>query len=243
MRASSEGTASPVTVAVTTRSTSDGVRSAALSASTSAREPSSTACSMKRSLACPKSPSPAYWSSGRTVCRRSTPALAWKRRSSDRSRLRSEMNSPKASVISACGCEWGGSAPRTERILMSATSGCGSRWQVRGGSGGTDEAAQQPARQSGVDAAVAEAELDEGVEGVAVATGSVDPGVDDAGRLRQPRGRPGVPQVGAQQGAYDAAVLGAGFRGPDRHAPPAPRCGRRRCRWRRRSRSPRRSSG
>src|SRR6476661_8516276 len=223
MRASSEGTASPVTVAVTTRSTSDGVRSAALSASTSAREPSSTACSMKRSLACPKSPSPAYSSRGRTVCRRSTPALAWKRRSSDRSRLRSEMNCPKASVISACGWEWGGSAFRTERILMSATSGCGGRRQVRCGpvwsvwsvwSAWSGQAAQQPARQPGVDTAVAEAELDERVEGVAVTAGGVDPGVDDAGRLRQPRRRPGVPQVGAQQGAYDAAVLGAGPRGP-----------------------------
>src|SRR6478609_247244 len=215
MRASSEGTASPVTVAVTTRSTSDGVRSAALSASTSAREPSSTACS--------KSPSPAYSSRGRTVCRRSTPALAWKRRSIDRSRLRSEMNCPNASVISACGCEWGGSAPRTERILMSATSGCGGRRQVRCGpvwsvwsvwSAWSGQAAQQPARQPGVDTAVAEAELDERVEGVAVTAGGVDPGVDDAGRLRQPRRRPGVPQVGAQQGAYDAAVLGAGPRGP-----------------------------
>ena len=67
---------------------------------------------------------------GRTVWRRSTPAFAWKRRSSDRSRLRSEMNCAKASVISACGWEWGGSAPRTERILMSATSGCGGRRQV-----------------------------------------------------------------------------------------------------------------
>ena len=56
IRASSDGTARPVTVAVMIRSTSDGVRSAALRASTRARAPSSTACSMKRSLVCPKSP-------------------------------------------------------------------------------------------------------------------------------------------------------------------------------------------
>jgi hypothetical protein len=56
IRASSEGTASPVTVAEMIMSTSVGVRSAALSASWSARAPSSTACSMNRSLAWVKDP-------------------------------------------------------------------------------------------------------------------------------------------------------------------------------------------
>ena len=49
--ASSVGTASPVTVAHMMTSTSVGVSPASLSASSRARAPSSTACTMKRSLA------------------------------------------------------------------------------------------------------------------------------------------------------------------------------------------------
>jgi hypothetical protein len=43
-----------------------------------------------------------------------------------------------------------------------------------------DEAAGQPGHETGVDMAAAEADLDEGVEHVAVAAGGADPGVDDA---------------------------------------------------------------
>ncbi len=103
IRASSDGTASPVTVADTIRSTSVGVRSAALSASTTARAPSSTACAMKRSLAWVKPSSPAYASSGRTRLRWRTPALAWNRRSSRSSRPPSAITAAKASVISSWG--------------------------------------------------------------------------------------------------------------------------------------------
>ena len=69
IRDSSDGTASPVTVAEITRSTSLGVSPAALRASTSAREPSSTACSMKRSLAWPKSREPGVLVERQHVCR------------------------------------------------------------------------------------------------------------------------------------------------------------------------------
>ena len=58
IRASREGTARPVTVVETIRSTSAGVRPAALRASHDACAPSSTATSMKWSLAWPKSREP-----------------------------------------------------------------------------------------------------------------------------------------------------------------------------------------
>ena len=55
MRASSDGTAMPVTVVVTIKSTSLGCRPASSRAPDRAAQPSSTACSMKRSLVSPKS--------------------------------------------------------------------------------------------------------------------------------------------------------------------------------------------
>ena len=76
MRASSDGTATPVTVVVMITSTSLGCRPASSSAPDNAAQPSSTACSMKRSLVSPKSPSVRYCSIGRMRCRLSTFALA-----------------------------------------------------------------------------------------------------------------------------------------------------------------------
>ena len=77
---------------------------AALRASTRAREPSSTACSMKRSLAVPKSPSSAYCSSGSTTCRDSTPALRCSRRSTASSKPPwTATTRAKASVSCCCG--------------------------------------------------------------------------------------------------------------------------------------------
>ena len=55
MRASNDGTANPVTVVVTIRSTSSGLRPASSSALDRAAHPSSTAFSMKMSFASPKS--------------------------------------------------------------------------------------------------------------------------------------------------------------------------------------------
>ena len=52
----------------------------------------------------------------------------------------------------------------------------------------------------------AEADLDEGVEDVAVATGGADPGVDDARRLREPGGHPGVAQVRAEERTHHVPV-------------------------------------
>ena len=125
IRASRDGTARPVTVAETIRSTSVGVRSAALSASCSARAPSSTACSMNRSLAVVKPSSSPYCSRGSTVCRNSTPELAWNRRSSRSSSPPPRAMTPaNASVISACECRCAGSAPRTVRSCMSSGPPC-----------------------------------------------------------------------------------------------------------------------
>ena len=84
MRASNDGTAKPVTVVVTIRSTSFGLRPASSSALDRAAHPSSTAFSMKMSFASPKSVREEYLSSGRTKWRLSTLAFAcsFRRRSS-----------------------------------------------------------------------------------------------------------------------------------------------------------------
>ena len=59
----------PVTVVEKIASTSPGCRPASSRAADSASQPSSTACSMNRSLAAPKSVSPGYASIGNTRLR------------------------------------------------------------------------------------------------------------------------------------------------------------------------------
>ncbi len=66
IRASSDGTARPVTVVDITTSTSSGRNPASSSAADIAAQPSSTAFSIQMSFASPKSVSEAYCSSGNT---------------------------------------------------------------------------------------------------------------------------------------------------------------------------------
>ncbi len=112
-----------------------------------------------------------------------------------------------------------------------------------GGWGGSDEAADESRRQAWVDAAVAEADLDECVEDVPVAGRGPDAGVDHGGGLGEAGGDPRVPQVRAEHAAYVPAMGRTGLGSPGRRPGTARPSGRRRCPWRRRSRCPHRSSG
>ena len=73
-----------------------------------------------------------------------------------------------------------------------------------------DESGGEGARQAWGDPAVAQAELDQRVEGAGVASSRGDAGIDDRRPAAQPGGEPGVVEVSAQQAADGVAVQGAG---------------------------------
>src|SRR6478609_6452004 len=71
------------------------------------------------------------------------------------------------------------------------------------------ELPSKPGREPRSDPAVTQPQLDERVEGVPVAVGGADAGVDDSGDSGQPGGGPRVLEVPAEQPPHDPAVLGA----------------------------------
>ncbi len=110
------------------------------------------------------------------------------------------MTSAKASVISACGWRWGGSAPAYGDDLHGRLLSLRSRPATRPPASPTASPRRDPS--------VAQPELDERVEAPPVAGRGGDAGVDHRGPAAQPGGHPGVVEVPVEQSTHGAPVPG-----------------------------------